>query len=45
MLVLLALLGCDGEVEECSPMQAVFTDIDETLTTSDDESLAQLMDL
>lgn len=46
-LLLLALLaaGCDpGGDTDCQPRLAVFTDIDETLTTSDGEWLAQLVD-
>ena len=40
---MLLLLGCP-EPEPCVPMQAVFTDIDETLTTADQEWIDQLLD-
>lgn len=43
----LLLAGCPGDKEDsgaCVPLFAVYTDIDETLTTADEEWMAQLMD-
>ncbi len=44
LLALLALAGCETGLPPCEPHDAIVTDIDETLTTSDAEWLAQLMD-
>jgi phosphatidate phosphatase PAH1 len=43
-LAILALPGCEAGLPPCEPHDAIVTDIDETLTTSDTEWLAQLMD-
>lgn len=43
-LALLALPGCETGRPPCESHDAIVTDIDETLTTSDTEWLAQLMD-